>query len=351
MKYPHQQRALRPGVVLDERFLSHQTPAGHPENPQRMRCLLEAMQGGGILQSCRRVKPSEASEAWIRAVHSSSHWQRVRRSAGRSFSQLDADTYTSSESFEVALLAAGSLIRLTDLCLSGRIREGWALVRPPGHHAETNRVMGFCLFNNVAVAARYALQQRGLERLAIVDFDVHHGNGTQEIFYANPEVLYLSTHQSPWYPGTGGFSELGEGRGKGYTVNFPIRAGMGNFFYCSLFREFLQPILHSYRPEMILVSAGFDTHRNDPLGGMQLDAKGFGALVNLLNEIAHQECGGRIIYVLEGGYHLEALTESITTSLATTIQAQEFPIEPDQQDAFSRYRKQTREKLAPFWEL
>ena len=351
MKHSQDLMTSRPAVVLDERFAAHRTPNGHPERADRMHGLLEAIEGSGLIESCRRVTPSRAPEQWVRAVHSSRHWKQVRDSAGRSFSQMDADTYTSSDSFEIALLAAGSLIRLVDLSLDKRMREGWALVRPPGHHAETDQVMGFCLFNNVAVAARYALQHRGLERLAIVDFDVHHGNGTQEIFYANPEVLYLSTHQSPWYPGTGGFSDLGEDRGRGYTVNFPIRAGMGNFFYRSLLREFVQPILHSYRPEMILVSAGFDAHRNDPLGGMHLDGEGFVSLVNLLNETAHHECAGRILYVLEGGYNLEALAESVLASLATTIRPRAVDIEPHQQEEFSRYRAQARENLAPFWEL
>ena len=348
----HSQESQRTtGLVLDEQFADHQTPDGHPERADRMHSLLQAFPGSQLLSKCRAVKPSRAREEWIRAVHGAQHWQRVRDSAGRSSTQLDADTFTSSDSFQIALLAAGSLIRLVDLSLRGQIGQGWALVRPPGHHAESNRIMGFCLFNNVAVAARYALQHHGLERVAIVDFDVHHGNGTQEIFYADPEVLYLSTHQSPWYPGTGGFSELGAGKGRGYTVNFPIRAGIGDFFYYSLLREFIQPILQSYRPEMILVSAGFDAHRNDPLGGMQLDREGFASLVYLLNQTARQECGGRILYVLEGGYHLEALADSVVASLATTIQPLAVDHEPDQQGEFSRYQTQTRENLTPFWDL
>lgn len=342
---------MRYGIVLDEVFARHAPPGGHPERPERIRSIVQAVNGWEQNARLLRVPAARADEKWIRAVHARAHFEAIKRTAGKPFTQLDPDTYTSQESFEIAMLAAGSVVRLVDELLSGRIDTGFALIRPPGHHAESNRVMGFCLFNNVAVAAEFALQERGLRKVAILDFDVHHGNGTQEIFYARPDVLYISQHQYPFYPGTGHFHEVGKDAGAGFTVNFPIRAGMGNHFYCSLFRDFVVPILRQYEPDLLLISAGYDAHRSDPLAGMELDEDGYGALASVLNRVAEEVCGGHILYVLEGGYHLTALPQSVLRTIGATLDRGQFEIQEEQAGEYSAYRDTVRPYLSQFWKL
>ncbi len=342
---------MKYAIVLDEVFTRHAPPSGHPERPDRIRSILEAMAAWKGTDQFESVAPSPLEEEWTRSVHTRAHWQRIRSSAGKPSVQLDPDTYTSSDSSQVALLAAGSVVRLADHLISGNIDAGFVLARPPGHHAGRDRAMGFCLLNNVAIGADFALKALGLRRVAIVDFDVHHGNGTQEIFYSRSDVLYLSQHQYPFYPGSGHFQEVGEGAGRGWTVNFPIRAGAGNSFYCSLFRDFVVPILRQYRPELILVSAGYDAHRDDLLGGMDLDERGFGELVNLLNRTAEEVCEGRILYVLEGGYDLAALARSVMRTISTTLEPESFEIEEDQLSEYAEYREQMKAHFSQRWEL
>jgi acetoin utilization deacetylase AcuC-like enzyme len=341
---------MKYGIIVDQVFAGHRAPPGHPERPERIQSVLEAIEKWDQLPRLQRIAVSRASEEWIQAVHHESHFQRIRDTSGQ-FYQLDPDTYTSPESFEIALQAAGSLVSLTDLLLEEKIDSGFALVRPPGHHAESKRAMGFCLFNNVAVAAEWAIRSERVDRVAVVDFDVHHGNGTQEIFYSRPDVLYLSTHQYPFYPGTGHFRETGVHPGEGFTVNFPIQAGMGNYFYCALFSDFALPILRQFAPQLILVSAGYDAHREDPLAGMNLDARGFGQLVNLVNQVAQETCEGRILYVLEGGYNLKALARAVLTTITTTLEPQEFEIEEDQGEEYALYRVQMKQVLSPHWKV
>ena len=241
---------------------------------------------------------------------------------------------------------------LTDELLRGNIDSGFALIRPPGHHAESNRVMGFCLFNNVAVAADWAIRNSTMEKVAIVDFDVHHGNGTQEIFYARSDVLYLSAHQYPFYPGTGHFNQLGEGQGEGFTVNFPLRAGAGNPFYRKVFSDLVLPIVRQFDPQLILVSAGYDAHKNDPLAGMNLDVEGFGQLVTLLNTLAQEVCEGQILFVLEGGYNLPALSESVICTMDTSMAPKTFEIgKKEQTEEYLSYREQARRVFSPYWEV
>ena len=339
------------GIVSDPVFALHMTPSGHPERPDRITAVINAIESWDQATRLRRIDPAQAQEEWIRAVHTKEHFQRIKSTAAQSFDQLDPDTYTGAESFNIALLAAGSGVKLTENVIAGRLDSGFALIRPPGHHAESRRAMGFCLFNNVAVAADWAIRQPSVDRVAIVDFDVHHGNGTQEIFYARPDVLYVSAHQYPFYPGSGHFTELGEGGGRGYTVNFPVRAGMGNHFYRELFRDFVVPILSQYSPQLILVSAGYDAHVDDPLANMRLDGSGFVELVNLLNAVAKEVCQGRIVYILEGGYNLRALSQAVRTTIATTLKTMRFEIGESEADAYAAYRSQMRQAFSPYWKL
>jgi acetoin utilization deacetylase AcuC-like enzyme len=343
--------AMRYGIVLDTGFTRHLTPKGHPERPERIAALLEALEKWDRLDELVQIPASTAQEEWIRAVHSPEHLSRIKTTSGKDFSQLDADTSTSADSYPVALLAAGSVVGLVNELTREKIDSGFALIRPPGHHAESNRAMGFCLFNNAAVAAEWAIRKGLAERVAIVDFDVHHGNGTQEIFYSRSDVLYLSTHQYPFYPGTGHFSETGAGPGQGFTANFPLSAGTGDPFYCSLFRDLLLPIVRQFNPQLILVSAGYDAHRDDPLADMNLSTEGFGELVNLLNEVAREVCGGRVVYLLEGGYNLSALCDAVRLTIDTSLKPRKFDIPMGRTDDYESYREVLRSKFSPYWEL
>ena len=341
------------GIVLDSTFARHITPAGHPERPQRIEAILEAVQSWNPSgQLLVHVAPLPAQEEWLTAVHTPEHWQKIQGTSGKAVSQLDPDTYTGPDSFETATLAAGSAVALTDELLQGTIDSGFALVRPPGHHAESNRVMGFCLFNNIAVAADWAIRNRAVGKVAIVDFDVHHGNGTQEIFYTRSDVLYLSTHQYPFYPGTGHFNQLGEGAGEGFTVNFPLRAGAGNSFYCDLFSDLVLPIIRQFDPQLILVSAGYDAHKDDPLASMNLDVKGFGQLVSQLSALARDLCEGRMLFVLEGGYNLKALSEAVVCTMDTSMAPKTFQIgKKERTEEYVSYREQARRVFSPYWEV
>lgn len=339
------------GIILDDVFTRHVAPSGHPECPDRIGAILGTMTQWDQFHRLVRIAPTPAQEEWILGVHTKEHFQRIKWTAGQSFSQLDADTCTGPDSFEIALLAAGSAVCLIDQITQKRINTGFALIRPPGHHAESGRAMGFCLFNNIAVAAEWAIRSGLVEKVAVVDFDVHHGNGTQEIFYSRSDLLYLSTHQYPFYPGTGDFSEIGAGPGQGFTINFPLRAGTGNHFYCALFSDFILPIVRQFAPQLILVSAGYDAHQNDPLAGMNLSVEGFSELVNLLNGLAREICQGRIFYLLEGGYDLTALSDAVLSSIATSVEPKTFSIEEQQAEEYAIYREKARSAFLPYWKL
>jgi acetoin utilization deacetylase AcuC-like enzyme len=253
------------------------------------------------------------------AVHHEDYVKRAKEVAEGGGGNLDPDTYLNGRSYEVALTAAGGMLNLVDAILDGKADNGFALVRPPGHHALPGRGMGFCLFNNVAVGAAYALNHKGLSRVLIADFDLHHGNGTQEAFYSTDQVLYFSTHQYPYYPGTGHWSEIGVGQGEGFSVNVPLPPGVGDEGYERVFDEILYPVAERFRPELILVSAGYDAHWADPLGMMQLSSTGYGHLTETLKQIADEVCNGRLALTLEGGYDLEALSHSIAATLQTLM--------------------------------
>lgn len=337
---------MRFGITLDDVFLRHATPPGHPERPDRIRALSQRIRQWEGYSELVEVEPVSANEDWLRAVHSAELVAQVARTEGNDYSQLDPDTHAGPESHRTALLAAGSAVELTRRLLHGVIDSGFALVRPPGHHAESNRPMGFCLFNNIAVAAQWALSQGGLERVAVVDFDVHHGNGTQEIFEQRGDLLFVSTHQHPLYPGTGHLREQGSGPGAGSTFNFPLPAGMGNSFYISLFEDFVTPILRWWRPQLILVSAGYDAHRMDPLANMRLDAAGFAALSSLLCRAARELCQGRILFLLEGGYHLEALCEGVIATIEAVFDPSRHLLDGTETREYRLYRDEAAEALS-----
>lgn len=295
------------GLLADERYLRHETGA-HVETPARLRAIYDMLDREGLRESMVRIEPRLAEIEELALNHSVSYIDMLKSmGAGR----LDADTVLSERSYETALLAVGGCLNLVDTIMQGEISAGLALVRPPGHHAETGMGMGFCLFNNIAIAARHLLKRHKLKRVAILDWDLHHGNGTQHSFYGDREVLYMSIHQSPCYPGTGMLGETGEGEGVGFTLNLPIPAGVGDSGYIKSFEELFIPAMTAYRPDIILVSAGFDSHSFDPLGGMEVSAGGFGEMTSLLIDAADELCRGKVAFFLEGGYSLDGLQESV----------------------------------------
>jgi len=295
-------------VVADPRYREHAGPSGHPECPERLAAVGRALDAFG--DRLVPVEPREALPEEILRVHSREHLQLLSQLAGRAV-RIDADTYTAPRSYEIALLAAGGVVELARRIARGEARSGLAAVRPPGHHAEAARAMGFCLLNNIAIAARALRADEGLDRVLIVDWDVHHGNGTQHSFEEDPSVLFVSTHQFPFYPGTGDAGEAGRGKGAGATVNLPLPAGCGDEEYLGAFQRVVAPVARAFRPEMILVSCGFDAHRDDPLASMDVTREGFAGMTAVVRALAEECCDGRVLYVLEGGYAPSGLEEGV----------------------------------------
>jgi acetoin utilization deacetylase AcuC-like enzyme len=316
----------RPLVVRDPRFREHTPSRPHPERPERLVAIDRALDP--LADRIRALAPREASEDELLLAHGREYLDALGRLEGRS-GQLDPDTYASPHTLEVARLAAGSLVEASLRVASGEAKRAFAALRPPGHHAERLAPMGFCVFNNVAIAAQALRARAGVERIAIVDWDVHHGNGTQHLFEAERDVLFASLHQFPFYPGTGALDEQGHGRGLGATVNFPLPAGCGDAEYGQLFDELLVPMLLAWRPEILLVSAGFDAHARDPLGGMEVSSAGFAAFAARACAVADEVCGGRLVLALEGGYDLDALAESVAQVVSVLAEPRlgrrEFP--------------------------
>jgi len=262
----------------------------------------------------------------LERAHEPVYIEQVKRVAQRGGGHLDMDTYVRPASYDAALMAAGGLVEATRIVLDGELDNAFALVRPPGHHALRGRGMGFCLFNNVAVAARYALAEHALERVLIMDFDVHHGNGTQDEFEADPAVMYVSTHQYPYYPGTGYWNETGRGTGEGSIVNIPLGGGMGDDAFARIFDEIVGPAAWRFQPELILVSAGYDAHWDDPLAYMQLSIGGYAAIAQALKNLAEELCGGRLVFTLEGGYHLKALAYSVLNTFGVFMDGESWQL-------------------------
>jgi acetoin utilization deacetylase AcuC-like enzyme len=305
-------------IIKDDRYLEHIAGPGHPESPNRLRVIHELIENE--FRGLPLVEPRFAAEDEIALVHDPLHIQTVDATKGKSYSQLDPDTGLCARSCEIARLAVGGLLQAVDVLLTphSELRAPdsiFAFVRPPGHHAEPDRAMGFCLFNNIAVAAAYAKKKYGLNRILIVDWDLHHGNGTQRAFYDDPSVLFFSSHQFPYYPGSGDFDQAGSGAGEGFTVNAPFPTGFGDAEYACVYDTILKPIALEYKPELVLVSAGFDPYIRDPLGGMQVTGEGFGALASIVRDIAEATCGGRVLITLEGGYNPDGLREGVRSVL------------------------------------
>jgi acetoin utilization deacetylase AcuC-like enzyme len=302
---------IRTGIVRDDRFNLHRMSEDHPEHPERLLVLYRMLDEPGMKDRFIPVPSRPASDDELLLVHSARYINRLKMTEGKRCTRMDRDTQTCATSHEAALLAAGGLCEAVRWVCEGRLDNAFAMVRPPGHHAEKSCAKGFCLYNNVAVAARYAQTYLNLKKILIVDWDLHHGNGTHHIFENDPTVLYFSVHQFPHFPGTGKLRHSGKGPGRGYSVNIPVPAGLGDGEYLMLLERLLKPVAAAFSPDLVLVSAGFDLHRQDPLGGMFVTAAGFAAMTRLVLEIADQCCSGRLVLSLEGGYDLQALRNSV----------------------------------------
>jgi len=296
-------------LIADRAYLKHYAGRVHPERPERIEAMIEMVEDSPR-SDLKIYRPRAAAFDELALCHQAEYIEAVERTAGLDRFDFDPDTHTSPETWKTATLAAGGVLTAAETVLDGAARNSFAIVRPPGHHALRERAMGFCFFNNVAIAAAWLTRVRGLKRVLILDWDVHHGNGTQEIFYESPQILYMSIHQFPLYPGTGWLDETGSGAGAGFTVNAPLPATCGNDEYLSIFDELFLPIARLFNPEFILVSAGFDCHQRDPLAMMRVNEDGFTAMARRLKRLAAECCDGKLVAVLEGGYDLRALVDS-----------------------------------------
>jgi acetoin utilization deacetylase AcuC-like enzyme len=303
------------GVVRDDFYMEHLANFPHVESAQRLQVIYQMLDEPGMAGKFLNVSPRPATHEELAWIHSDAHIARVAQTDGQFHTALDPDTHTTPLSYEAAKLAVGGLFALVDKIFDGTVKNGFALVRPPGHHAERNRAMGFCLFNNVALGARYAMKHHHIKKILIADWDLHHGNATQNSFYEDPAVLYFSAHQYPHYPGSGGITEAGAGKGIGFTVNVPLRPGHGDGEYYQILKRILFPVAAAFEPELILVSAGFDTCAGDPLGGMNVTPKGYAAMTRLLMDMAEEHASGRLALTLEGGYHALGLREGVKAVL------------------------------------
>ncbi|MEO8258313.1 MAG: histone deacetylase [Acidobacteriota bacterium] len=338
-------------LISSPAFAEHQTPPGHPERPERAE-VMDVVAGRWRDRGGAVAAPRAATQEQLARVHEAEYLRRIAETAGHAVA-LDADTFTSPDSHEIALLAAGAAIDAVERVMDGSYGAAMALVRPPGHHAERGRAMGFCLYNNVAVAAAHA-RTLGADRVAIVDYDVHHGNGTQHTFESSSKVLYASTHQFPFYPGTGAADETGVGPGAGFTVNLPMSAGAVSDDYRVVFAAVLLPVLRQFQPDLMLVSGGFDAHERDPLAHMRLTTDTFAAMTMELRAVAEECCDGRIVLVTEGGYDLQALAASLDSVVQTLADPVGPAAWPKSEIASSRGRvsaEAAKRALAPFWKL
>jgi acetoin utilization deacetylase AcuC-like enzyme len=308
------------GLLQDPVYQTHDTGASHPEKPDRLRAIATSFARAPI-DGIVALPAVEADPEWILRVHTPEHFDRVKRACDRGYASLDVDTHVSPGSFAAAMNAVGGVLRACDLVATGGAANAFCAVRPPGHHAEPAAAMGFCLFNNVAIAARYLQATHGVERILIIDWDVHHGNGTQWAFYLDPSVFYFSTHQSPLYPGTGSSAERGEEEGEGATLNVPLAPGTGDAGFQQAFSEYLVPACETFKPEFILISAGFDAHADDPLAHLRVSDAGFEWASRTVKQLAATYAEGRVVSVLEGGYDLETLARCVHRHVAVLAES------------------------------
>ncbi|MFH1366518.1 MAG: histone deacetylase [Patescibacteria group bacterium] len=336
------------GYVLEKIYLEHKPGPGHPESPERL------LVAEGVIKNfktLKKIKARAASPDEICLIHDKAYFNTVKATQGHSFISLDPDTQTSAKSFEAAVFAAGGVLNLIDLVFNKDVENGFAFVRPPGHHAEKDKAMGFCLFNNVAIGAAYAIKKYKLSRVLVLDLDLHHGNGTQQAFYPADQVMYISTHQYPYYPGTGSFEERGEGQGEGYNINLPLSPGKDDDFYNKLLEKVIIPVAGQYQPEFILVSMGFDTYYQDPLGGMKVTAKGYAGMAGQIFNLAERVCGGKLIYVLEGGYNLQGIKEGTKAVLQELILPSQEKDSFVERSVFIEYHKTVKKCYKRYWRL
>jgi len=303
---------------MDKAFLAHDPGPGHVESPDRLHAIYQALEGAQREGKCENFLFPECPNASLETLllnHTKSHIQTIEDTANREYTVLDPDTRANASSYNAATKAAGAVVAAIDMVVEKKATNAFALVRPPGHHAEKDKAMGFCLFNNIAIGAAYAVECLKMDRVLIIDWDLHHGNGTQHSFYDTEKVLYCSTHQYPYYPGTGGADEVGAGSGKGYTVNVPLQGGQDDYAYTAVFRDIFMPIALEYKPQFVLISAGFDIYQGDPLGTMSVTAKGFANMTRIILDIAEKTSGGCVVFALEGGYSLKGLRDSVVAVL------------------------------------
>ena len=313
-------------LCYDDLFLKHDT-GNHPESIERLQVAWNHLKASGLVEKCETATWDPASTEQVARVHSENHIEFVRKSADKGGGSIEADTVMSSASYDVAMKASGAICHAVEQVVQGKHPNALSLVRPPGHHARPGNAMGFCLFNHIAVAARHATDALGVDRVLVIDWDVHHGNGTQEMFYETENIGYLSIHRSPFYPGTGKVSETGKGAGLGSNLNIPLEFGVQRKQFLDKFRRGLEDIAGKLRPNLILISAGFDAHRNDPIGSLSLEVEDFATLTEIVLQCANEQCGGKVASMLEGGYNPKMLAESLAAHLVELQKAPE--IRPD----------------------
>jgi acetoin utilization deacetylase AcuC-like enzyme len=310
---------MKTAIVHHPIYQKHDTGFGHPETPKRYEVVINALKNDKTLwENLNEIQAEQVSKGIIQAAHTPQHFKRVEGAFANGVERLDADTVISMQSFDASVYGAGGACRAVDAVMTGEAKNAFVAVRPPGHHATSENAMGFCLFNNIAVAARYAQNKyKEIEKVAIVDWDVHHGNGTQGIFFDDPTVFFFSQHQYPWYPGTGSSGEIGFGRGRGYTLNVPVKARTTAKTQKEMFARALENISKNFKPDLIMISAGFDAHAADPLGQLLIEDEDFVEMTRMVKNWAHETCQGRIVSALEGGYNLQTLGETVRAHVAT----------------------------------
>ncbi|HEY7515303.1 MAG TPA: histone deacetylase [Vicinamibacteria bacterium] len=338
---------MRVGLYDDRLFREHDSGFGHPERPERLDALRRGLRAAGLEERLRLLSPRPATPAELLRVHTEEHLAHVASTRGRTV-RFDADTQAGPRSYDAALAAAGAVVDAVDRVLDGDLDRAFCAVRPPGHHASADRAMGFCLFNNVAAGAAHAIH-RGLSRVAVLDIDVHHGNGTQDIFWEDPRVLYVSSHAYPFYPGTGALDEVGANAGRGFTVNLPLPAGTGDAGYARVYRDVVTPVGKSYDPELVLVSCGFDAHRGDPLAGMDLSPAGFAHLMSVCLGVAGGKGEGRVVVALEGGYLLDGIANAGAAVVSVLLGASAPEVRSGEDRRLDPLLDAYREELRPFW--